>query len=133
SPTYGHAMVELQLNREDQGLYTLEGRTDSVLIAQWGRGPGPVLRFDDALLAGTRAAMENRIFGSMPPPQGDWLAAPIITAGPSIDPEDNEVIARMEGTMERLEGFRSGKERPSEILHIPTIARLYAMADLLGG
>ncbi len=132
SPTYGHAMVELQLNREDLGLYTLEGRTDSTSIAKWGRGPGPVLRFDDALLAGTRAAMENRLFGSLPLPQGDWLAAPIIVSG-TINEEDEQADPRTTDAMEQLEAFRSGSVALSNVLDVPSTARMFALADLLGG
>jgi hypothetical protein len=129
---YGHAMLELRMNGVDLGLYTMEGRTDSTVLELWGRGPGPVMRFDDALLAGTRAAMENRLYGSMPPPQGDWLAAPII-ASRNIGMNDAAALQRFQQAVQQLEAFRAGRLVPSEIFDIPSLSRLYALADLLGG
>ncbi len=131
-PHYAHAMLELRVNGVDLGLYTMEGRTDSTLLDHWERGPGPVLRFDDAMLAGTRAAMENRIYGSMPPPQGDWLAAPII-ASRSLGSEDAAGERRFQEAVQKLEAFRAGRAEVTEIFHVPTLARTYALADILGG
>ncbi len=130
---FKHEMLELRVNTVDLGLYTLEGRTDSSLLYLWGRGRGPVMRFDDALLAGTRAAMDNRIYGSMPPPQGDWLNAPIVAAQSTIMLADPITARRHQNAVEQLEAFRAGRITPAEIFDVPSLAKLFALADILGG
>ena len=131
--TYGHEMLELRLNDQDMGLYTLEGASDSATLAFWDRSPGPILRFDDALLAGAREALEVRAFPSLAPPQGDWLVAPIINARVDSVAIDAESSRRYAAAVQQLEDLRSGRRRPSQVFDIPSLARLFALADLFGG
>jgi hypothetical protein len=132
-PAFAHAMMEVRVNGTDLGLYALEGRVDSTLLARWGRGRGPVIRFDDGLLAGTRAAMANRLYGSQPPPQGDWLVAPIMATRHTVLNTDPFTTARFQRAVQQLEDLRSGRARPSQVFDIPSLARFFALCDVLGG
>ncbi|MDQ3100786.1 MAG: hypothetical protein M3R08_05325 [Bacteroidota bacterium] len=130
---FGHAMLELRMNSMELGLYTLEGRTDSTLLHKWGRGRGPVMRFDDELLTSARAAMDNRLFNSLPPPQGDWLVAPIMAARNALMLADPITADRYQNAVDRLEELRAGKSHPSDVFEIEGMAKLFALADILGG
>lgn len=122
------ALAEVELNGTSMGLCALFGRPDATMLARWSRGSGPVLRFDDDLSLNAAAAMAQRKFASAPPPQGDWLSAPLLlhsTDGTRLTKRANRAIQRMEA-------FRAGSLAAAEVFDAHDLARSMALCDLLG-
>jgi hypothetical protein len=126
--TLGQAVAELSVNGSNLGLCMLQGRPDATMLMAWSRGNGPVLRFDDAMLVDARAAMAERLYPSTPPPQGDWLSAPLL-----LQATDGVLLnGGYERTVARMEGFRVGQIPASKVFDVAHMAKLLAMCDLLG-
>jgi len=132
-PALGHGFTEVRLNGRDLGLYAMEGRVDSVVLAGWGRGQGPVARFDDGMLTNAMEAMEQRRFPSKPPPQGDWMSAPIMASRPALLATDRGLASRYQRTVFALDGFRAGRLSASEVFDVEALGKLLALCDMLGG
>ncbi len=131
-PSFEHLFSDLRINGRDNGLYALEGALDSMTLVQWGRGNGPVLRFDDGLLESTRKATSQRAFESDPGPQGDWMSAPVSPMRMYTMPESPDAALRSRNAIRALEDLRAGRRSASSVLDGPMMARLLAMADLFG-
>jgi hypothetical protein len=132
-PYFEHRLVELRANNSDLDLYALHGRVDSITLTRWARGRGPVLRFDDILLAGARSESSARTFPAVPPLQADWLAAPIIASRQVIILNDPVTARRYEKAVRQMEALRAGLATPSDVFDLPALARAFALADILGG
>lgn len=132
APAFPVALCDLQLNGNDHGLYTMEGRVDSTLLRHWGRGGGPVMRFDDGLRNQAELAMSVRRYPSDPPPQSEWLSAPILASRMNIVLGNPAQSERFRRAMAALEAFRSGTLPASEVFDAKGFARLLALSDLLG-
>lgn len=131
-PSLGHAFTEARLNDKDMGLCAMESHVDATQLERWGRGPGPVVRFDDGLWNNARHAMGQRLFYSTMPPQGDWLAAPILASRQGVVLEDPDGARRFQTAVNALDAFRNGTMAPSEVFDADAMARLLALADLFG-
>jgi hypothetical protein len=126
--TLGQAIAEIDVNGTNLGLCMLQGRPDGTMLTAWSRGNGPVLRFDDAMLIDARAAMAQRRFPSTPPPQGDWLSAPLL-----LQAADSDLLNdRSKRAIARMDGFRAGRYSASEVFEVAHMARLLALCDLMG-
>lgn len=127
APTFRDAFVEVWLNDRELALYTLHGSLDSTQLAAWGHTGAPVLWFDDELLMSAREDMEDRLFASELPSQGDWMGAPVITyrTGTTESAGTARAIAQ-------LEQLRAGKLWASEVFATRALARCFALCDLLG-
>lgn len=124
----GSGIAEVAINGRDQGLCALFGRADATMLAQWSRGSGPVLRFDDGLYVNANMAMAERSFPSTSPPQGDWLSAPLLVQDAAGDLHAN----RARKATRRMEAFRSGGLAASEVFAAHDLAKTMALCDLLG-
>ncbi|MBX2980154.1 MAG: hypothetical protein KF905_12725 [Flavobacteriales bacterium] len=132
APAFPVALSDLKLNGRDLGLYALEGRVDSTLLKHWGHGIGPVMRFDDGLRNQAELAMSARRYPSDPPPQSEWLSAPILASRMNTVLSNPVHAARFRSAMAALESFRSGTVPASEVFDAKGFARLLALSDLLG-
>ncbi|MGV3637263.1 MAG: hypothetical protein ACO1NQ_06400 [Flavobacteriales bacterium] len=72
--------------------------------------------------------MADRPFPSSPPPQGDWLAAPLLVQGAL----NERNTARARRAIQRMEAFRAGSAPASEVFDTDDLARTMALCDLLG-
>lgn len=124
----GSGLAEVSVNGISLGLCALYGRTDATMVARWSRGSGPVLRFSEDLMLNARAEVLDRKFPSQLPPQGDWLAAPLLIQSGLND--RNSPRARK--AVQRLEAFRSGNLIASQVFDVKDLARSMALCDLLG-
>lgn len=124
----GSGLAEVSVNGISLGLCALYGRTDATMVARWSRGSGPVLRFSEDLMLNARAEVLDRKFPSQLPPQGDWLAAPLLIQSGLND--RNSPRARK--AVQRLEAFRSGNLIASQVFDVKDLARDMALCDLLG-
>lgn len=132
APAFPIALSDLKLNGKDLGLYALEGRVDSTMLKHWGRGIGPVMRFDDGMRNQAELAMSARRYPSDPSPQSEWLSAPILASHMNTVLSDPAHAERFRGAMAALEGFRSGTLPASEVFDAKGFAHLLALSDLLG-
>ncbi len=131
-PVLSQEIVELRLNGRDLGLYTLEGRPGRTRLAHWGRGNGPVLRFDDVLHEHAKRSTSDLLFPIDAPLGAEWLSAPIlIPCAPQhhtplhAGPADRKAL-------EALESFRSGAATPSEVFDAGSLGKFMALCDVLG-
>ena len=121
------SILEISVNGRDLGLAGSFGTVDATLKAQLPGATGHVLRFDDALLLNTRRSMAERKLASKPPPQGDWLASPLLIQGGT-----DRYIATARSAVQRLEAFRAGSLTASSLFDPDALARLLALSDLIG-
>jgi hypothetical protein len=121
-------LAEVELNGTSLGLCALFGRPDPTMLARWSRGSGPVLRFDDDLSLNASAAMAQRKFPSTPPPQGDWLSAPLLLHAM----DGTRLTKRANKAIQRMEAFRAGSAPASTVFDANDLARSMALCDLLG-
>lgn len=131
-PSMSLSLVEVRLSDRELGLYAMEERPDSVTLARWGRGKGPIVRFDDEL----RIALEARpqpSFAIDPLPQQDWLAAPVVASLGSALEGDVNLQRLHRRTVEELNDLRAGRATVSEVFDVPSTARMFALCDVLGG
>jgi hypothetical protein len=131
-PAFRFAFVEVTLNGRDLGLYTMEQRVDAAALVAWGRGPGPVLRFGDALRHGAERAMGQRLFPSATPAAGEWWSAPVLATNTARVLNDPRHVERTRSAMTLLEEFRNGTRPARTVLDIDALARLMAIADVFG-
>jgi len=121
-------IAEVRINNEERGLCALYGGTDATMLARWSRGNGPVLYFDPDLLWNARAAMAERTFPSNTQPQGDWLSAPLLLQGATNERNTN----RARKAIQRMEAFRAGSLKASQVFDANDLAKTMALCDLLG-
>lgn len=121
-------IAEVRINEQERGLCALFGGTDATMLARWSRGNGPVLYFDPDLLWNARAAMAQRTFPSDAPPQGDWLSAPLLLQGLANERNTN----RARKAIQRMEAFRVGSLKASQVFDADDLAKTMALCDLLG-
>lgn len=72
--------------------------------------------------------MERLSLPSDAPPQGDWLAAPLLLHAA----HDETSQHRAQTAVRNMEGFRAGDRRASDVFDVHATARLMAFCDLLG-
>lgn len=121
-------LAEVKLNGKTFALCGLFGRPDATMLARWSRGSGPVLRFDHDLSLNANNAMAQRGFTSTPPPQGDWLSAPLLLNAAN----DTRLTSRSRKAIQRMEAFRAGNLSASQVFDVHDLARTMALCDLLG-
>lgn len=118
-------VAEIEVNGKDLGLCALLERPDEHTLGEWTRGRGPVLRFDDGLYLNASAGLDQRGADVPSPPQCDWLSAPLMWYGTGTK-------NRASRTIQRMEAFRAGTMRASEVFAVHSLARTMALCDLLG-
>ena len=131
-PALGNAMVELKLNQKDLGLYIVEGRADSLWIAEQGRGNAAVLRFDDALQIHARRGMEDLQFPLDAPASSDWMSAPILASLFAHGVDAANAARRTKRAVQDLESFRAGELSAAAVFDAGSVAKLLAICDILG-
>ena len=131
-PAFLYRFTDLRINGRDHGLYVMEGRLDSTALLRWGRGRGPVMRFDDGLLENTRKASAQRAFASDAGPQADWLSAPVLALRMQQVLADPAGALRYRQAVQALEDLRAGRLPARAVLDVDPLARLLALSDLLG-
>ncbi|MEX1133174.1 MAG: hypothetical protein WEC15_08140, partial [Flavobacteriales bacterium] len=131
-PVLTNEVIELRLNDRDMGLYTQEGKADSTQLAHWGRGNGPVLRFDDVLHKHALRGTSSLSFPIDAPVRAEWLSAPIqasrIQGGRAVLASG---IADRKA-VEALERFRAGSSMASEVFDAEFLAKFLALCDVMG-
>lgn len=132
-PSLFIGLVELRLNDRELGLYMIAERIDATSLARWARGPGPVLRFGDELRTAVEAAKLRTTFPVDPLPQEDWLAAPIMATPGQVPANDPHTLRRYQRAVQHLEDVRGGRRSASDVFDVPSMARLFALCDMLGG
>lgn len=127
-PALEGAVADVELNGDDLGLCALLARADVDVSERGSHGLGPILRFEDDLLLNANASTAQRALPGMPPPQSDWLAAPLLfrSSGGSVP------NSRSRSAIQRMEAFRAGTLRASEVFVARDLARTMALCDLLG-
>lgn len=128
-PVLGQRLVDVSVPGAWSGSYNMEALVDSLAWKRWGAPPAPIVRYGDDLLEGALAEPETT-YPSTPPLQADWMAAPIITTVPGHDGPDDPLQRH---AIVALEQFRAGRSAASTVFDVATLARLFALCDLLGG
>jgi len=131
-PFLSQEVIELRMNGRDLGLYTLEGKADSMQLAHWGRGNGPVLRFDDVLHKHAMRSTSGLSFPIDAPLRAEWLSAPILASRTNRDRTTLAHAAADRKAVEVLERFRSGSAKVSEVFDAESLGKFLALCDVMG-
>jgi hypothetical protein len=133
--------VDVTLNGDSLGLYALEEHFDRRLVEHARRPAGPIVRFDEGLMF--RLQLQHRPFRAMSP-RGSaantaisntlepYLAAEIDAFQSGQALEDPALLEQHVRAMHLLEAFRRGESSTSETFDVDSMARFFALSDLLG-
>ncbi|MBL7964737.1 MAG: hypothetical protein JNM31_12945 [Flavobacteriales bacterium] len=127
-----YEFTEVRLNERDLGLFAVEQHFDTTLTTRLGLGHAPILKFDDEARIGSLEQMNERIFPSTAPYEGEWLAAPVEAFHMKEVMEAPLRKAAFSKAALALEAFRQRKRSTHEVFDVQALARLFALADLLG-
>lgn len=131
-PALGRAIVEATTPWDKNGLSCLEGALDSVSLAQWGADQFVAGWYGDELFLAAQQGTSKLKYPAEPLRQADWLVAPIMTALIAGKEKSSPVIKAQEKVVRSLDAFRKGDLLASEVFEINSLAKLYAICDLLG-
>lgn len=126
-----YGFIRLKFNDEDLGIYAYEEHFGPELLANNGRLNGPLFRFDPGLFWEHRLNMMEHV--RYDEPFGAYEAAAVDAFG-SDDLKKDTVQRRLfELAVSRMDAFRRGRLRASEVFDADKIARRHALLDLVGG
>jgi hypothetical protein len=126
STTYD--FLPVNINGESQGIYALEEHFDKALLESRNRPDGPILKLDEtgfwALLA---SGMKDSLKGSYP-----YYDASMITAFRDKKIEKSKRLSeQFENGALLLSLLKNNYRHPEELFDLETMAKYYALSDLL--
>lgn len=121
--------IELTLNGENLGIYALEEHFEKRLIENNQRREGPILKFDMTQWQQERLGYEGRTL----PGSGEYFSNPIDLFEGSRMMADSALAEQFKAAHARLQGFRLGKLKASEVFEVEAFATFIALCDLMGG
>ncbi len=126
-----YGFIRLTFNEEDLGVYAYEEHFGPELLAHNGRLKGPLFRFDPGLFWEHRLNMiekvrYNEAFGT-------YQAAALDAFGTGDLEKDTVQRALFEEAVGRMDAFRRGNLRASEVFDAERLGLRHAMLDLVGG
>ncbi len=131
-PVLAKELVELRVANKDIGLYLLETQGDSVQVAAWGRGNGPVFRFDDVLHKHALHRIDALQYPMELPLGAEWLSAPIASNAKYMGATRTTLEPQQRKALEDLERFRAGKLQTSEVFDAASLGKFLALCDVMG-
>jgi hypothetical protein len=121
--------IELTLNGENLGIYAMEEHFEKRLIENNQRREGPILKFDMTQWQQERLGYEGHAL----PGSGEYYSNPIDVFEGRRMMADSALTEQFEAAHARLQGFRLGKLKASEVFEVEAFATFIALCDLLGG
>jgi len=126
-----YGFLRLKFNGEDLGIYAYEEHFGPELLANNGRLKGPLFRFDPGLFWEHRL---NRLEGVRYSEAFRAYQAAAVDAFGSGDLEkDSAQRVTFEEAVSRMDAFRRGQLRASEVFDADKLGRRHAILDLVGG
>lgn len=126
-----YGFIRLKFNDEDLGIYAYEEHFGPELLANNGRLKGPIFRFDPSLFWVHRLNMMQQVRYNEP--FGAYEAAALDAFGGGDLEKDSVQRRYMEEAVGRMDAFRRGDLRASEVFDADKLGRRHAMLDLVGG
>ena len=126
-----YGFIRLKFNEEDLGIYAYEEHFGPELLANNGRLNGPLFRFDPGLFWEHRLNMLEKVRYNEP--FGAYQAAAVDPFGTGNIEKDSTQRALFEEAVSRMDGFRRGQLRASEVFDADKLGRRHAILDLVGG
>ncbi len=123
-----YQFIELTLNGENLGIYALEEHFEKRLIEHNQRREGPILKFDMTQWQQERLGYEGRAL----PGSGEYYSNPIDAFEGGRLLADSALAEQFRAAHARLQGFRLGKLKASEVFEVEDFAMFIAICDLLG-
>jgi hypothetical protein len=133
--------VEVTLNGDNLGIYAIEEHFEKRVVENAERLEGPIVRFDEGLMF--KLQLQHRPFREIMPHEGvtntavsstidPYLAAEIDAFQSNRALEDPALLEKQTRAIQLLESFRRGDLRTSEVFDVESLARFFAVSDLLG-
>lgn len=126
-----YGFIRLKFNEEDLGIYAFEEHFGPELLANNGRLNGPLFRFDPGLFWEHRLNMMEKVRYNEP--FGAYQAAAVDPFGTGDIEKDSTQRALFEEAVSRMDAFRRGRLRASEVFDADKLGRRHAILDLVGG
>lgn len=120
--------VELTVNGENRGIYALEEHFEKRLIENNQRREGPILKFDMTQWQQERLGYEGRAL----PGSGEYYSTPIDVFESSRLMADSALAEQFQAAHAKLQGFRLGKLKATEVFEVEAFATFIAICDMLG-
>lgn len=131
-PVLSKELVELRVANKDIGPYVLETQGDSLQVAAWGRGNGPVIRFDDVLHKHALHRIDALKYPVETPLGSEWLSAPLASNAKYIGATRPPLEPMQRKALEDLERFRAGKLKTSDVFDAVSLGKFLALCDVMG-
>lgn len=131
-PVPTQELVELRVAKKGTGLYSLEMQGDSIQLTAWGKGSGPVFRFDDVLHKHALHRMDALQYPIELPLGAEWLSAPLAATAKHVDSRPSILDAVQRKALQDLERFRAGSLRTSDVFDAISLGKLLALCDVMG-
>ncbi|MBX2973548.1 MAG: CotH kinase family protein, partial [Flavobacteriales bacterium] len=126
-----YGFVRLLFNGEDLGVYAYEEHFGPELLTNNDRLKGPLFRFDPGLFWQYRLNMIEGVRYNEP--FAAYQAAAVDAFGSGDLAKDSVQRRYFEEAVARMDAFRRGTLRASEVFDADKIARRHAILDLVGG
>lgn len=123
-----YQFVELTVNGENRGIYALEEHFEKRLIENNQRREGPILKFDMTEWQQERLGYEGRAL----PGSGEYYSNPIDLFEGSRLLADSALAEQFRAAHAKLQGFRLGKLKATEVFEVEAFATFIALCDMLG-
>ena len=127
---YGFAKI--RINDSMGGLYAVEEHFSDELLANNGREPGPIVKFDDEGRIAWLAHEQKLAVDTVETVPNFYTQASIDVYQADEWAKNDSTRRILERAVDLLGGFRNGKYRTSTALDIDQLSSLFALADLLG-
>lgn len=126
-----YGFLRLKFNGQDLGIYAYEEHFGPELLANNGRAKGPIFRFDPGLFWEHRLNMLEKVRYNEP--FAAYQAAAVDAFGTNDLAKDSVQRLYFEEAVGRMDAFRRGQLKASEVFDADKIARRHAILDLVGG
>ena len=123
--------VEVKVNDESWGIYALEEHLGQALLVANNRPPGAIVRFDPSLYWQGRLNERNR--HQFEDDYATYEATYVDPYEGAKMLKDSAIKASYLLGQHKLEGFRRGLYRTSEVFDVELLARYMAIIDVVGG
>lgn len=123
--------VKLIVNDEDWGIYAVEEHFGQELVQHNHRLKGPVFRFNPELYWVYRLNEMNKV--SINEEYAQMQSAYVEAYDTKNTLKDKDLRILFENAMQRMEAFRRGELRTSEVFDIERLAKFHAIIDIVGG
>ena len=124
--------VTVKLNGQQLGLHAFEEHFTKRWSEKHDQVEGPVMKYDDENRIKAIKEIKNSAYTSSLHPLASWFAAPVDAFQLKKILKDSAQATLFRSNAILLEQFRNAEKNASEVFDITALAKLFALADVLG-